>query len=61
MALFNLVVNHLSGPLRTYEGDYMEQNGEYVKIFKRAESIAHDVQVAAIHLEKNHSVIMVPD
>ena len=61
MARFSLVVNNLKDPLRTYEGDYMEQNGEYVKLFKRADNPhVTDTQVAAIHLihlDKNHSVI----
>jgi hypothetical protein len=62
MAKFALVLNNGGfPPIRIYEGDYMEQELEYVKIFKNSKT--PDVtgpQVAAIHLDKNHSIILLP-
>jgi len=45
-----------------YEGDFMIQEGQYVKIFKRPAS-AHETErlVVAISLDKGQSVRELPD
>jgi len=56
MAKFELHSNFPDSPaLQTYEGDYMLQEHEFVKIFK-VDTIKGDRQVAAINLDKNQSV-----
>ena len=42
-------------PLRKYEGDFMEQDGEFVKIFETLETGGTEL-VASIRLETNQSV-----
>ena len=42
-----------SEPVTVYEGDYMQQNGEYVTIYKRSTNPAKsDPQVGAIKLDR---------
>ena len=44
-------------PVQEFEGDYMDQQGEYVKIFARsANQSVKDEQIAAIRLDKDQSV-----
>jgi len=44
-------------PMMEYDGDYMIQDKQFVKIMKRARSDNEvDRQVAAIHLDKAQSV-----
>jgi hypothetical protein len=42
-------------PLRKYEGDLMEQDGEFVKIFETLETGGKEL-VVSIRLERNQSV-----
>jgi hypothetical protein len=49
-------------PLKTFEGDYMTQNQEFVSIYKRAAiSSEHDAQVAAINLQPGTAVRKISD
>ncbi len=41
--------------LRTYEGDFMEQDGEFVKIYNALETGGKEL-VTSIRLERNQSV-----
>jgi hypothetical protein len=47
----------LDKPSNEYVGDYMRQEGEYVKIFRRSKDPARaDEQVVAIRLDKSQAV-----
>jgi hypothetical protein len=53
--LFSPVMN--SDPLHVYEGDYMQQNGEYVTVYRRNTNPSMaDHQVGAIKLDERQSV-----
>ena len=57
MPKFGLFTGPKTTPDQTFEGDYMKQDGEYVKILKHStNSAVVDPQVAAIRLEKGQSV-----
>jgi hypothetical protein len=43
-------------PAQTVDGDYMLQDGAYVKIFIAKDSHTADAQVAAFHLDKGQTV-----
>jgi hypothetical protein len=50
------------GPFDRYEGDYMTQEGEYVKIFRNSNIPSkRDEQVGAIRLDKGQSVKQITD
>jgi hypothetical protein len=57
MAKFGLFRGSSQVPSQQYEGDYMTQDGEFVKIFKKSDNPSDDDrQVAALRLEQNQSV-----
>lgn len=57
MARFGLFASVGARALQQYEGDYMQQEGEYVKIMKYGdEKNITGRQVAAIRLDKGQSV-----
>jgi hypothetical protein len=57
MANFGHFPSGGSVPIQEFEGDYMLQDREYVKIFRRSQTPSvDDLQVAAIHLDKGQSV-----
>ena len=57
MAMFGLFTGQNKTPLQEVEGDYMEQEGAIVKIFKSRENqYVQDKQVGAFHLDKNQTV-----
>jgi hypothetical protein len=57
MAKFGLFTNAGKTPVQEIEGDYMEQDGAIVKIFKnRANEHVQPRQVGAFHLDKNQVV-----
>jgi hypothetical protein len=43
-------------PIQEFEGDYMTQDGDYVKIFKSNPSPKADEQLGAVKLDKTQSV-----
>ena len=57
MAKFGLFEGAVQNPLQTFEGDYLEQNGAFVKVFENSKhSNVVDPQVGAVHLEPGQSV-----
>jgi hypothetical protein len=57
MAKFGLFSPPKTTPNQEFEGDYMKQDGEYVKIFKNSTNPSVvDEQVAAIRLDKAQTV-----
>jgi hypothetical protein len=57
MAKYGLFDGANAQPSQTFEGDTLQQNGEYVAIWTREpNSTVLDEQVAAIRLEKGQSV-----
>ncbi len=58
MAKFQLRAAGHQKPYQEFEGDYMTQDGEFVKIMKNL-SPDRVEQVAAIRLEKLYSVVKV--
>jgi hypothetical protein len=60
MARFGLFTNAGKNPIQEIEGDYMQQEGAIVKIFKnRANEHVLPKQVGAFHLDKNQTVRVV--
>ena len=63
MAKFKLY-HDLSGTATgaDYDGDYMQQDKQFIKIFRRAKNPSQlDEQVASIHLDKGYSLRKVSD
>jgi hypothetical protein len=57
MARFGLFTGQNKIPMQEVEGDYMEQDGDIVKIFKHpANQFVTGRQVGAFHLDKNQTV-----
>ncbi len=58
MAKFGLFGGNLQTPMQEYEGDKMEENGEYVYIYKEESEGGNRRrhQVAAIRLDHGQSV-----
>ena len=57
MPKFGWFMMGLDKPSNEYVGDYMRQEGEYVKIFRRSKDPARaDEQVVAIRLDKSQAV-----
>lgn len=60
MAKYGLFGGNVKDPMQTYEGDEMNQNAEYVYIYRREPSrtsnVDKRVQVAAIKLGDGQSV-----
>lgn len=61
MAKFGRFHSGRGEPIETYEGDFMTQDKEFVKIFKRPTNENETQrQVAAIHLDQGQSVRELP-
>jgi hypothetical protein len=57
MAKFGVFTNAGHVPIQTFEGDYIEQDGAFVKVFKNSGSpMIAPKQVGAMHIDKNQYV-----
>ncbi len=57
MAIFGVFSGFGKSPIQKFEGDYMEQDGAFVKVFKRSGSPnVRDEQTGAANLDKNQFV-----
>jgi len=60
MAIFGLFTL-AKGPYQKYEGDFIQQDKEYVKVFKSTSDPMATELVAAIRLDKGQSVQKISD